>query len=139
MSIKITGLLHAGVRIRPGDPETEKALAFYSGVLGLESDKERPFIPGIPGAWLNIHPGSRNPQVHIFGAEGASPAARSNQEDPTRAHLAFAVADLDEAGAELKRQGVHFWVYENLVGRGSDQVFFEDPFGNMIELQQAPA
>ena len=73
-----------------------------------------------------------------MGAEGESPVARSSKQDPTRMHIALAVEDIAEARAELTRQGVEFWVYESLVGRNSDQVFFEDPFGNMIELQQQP-
>ena len=72
-----------------------------------------------------------------MGAEGQSPVARSDQQDPTRTHIAFAVEDIDEARKTLEQQGVEFWVYEGLVGRSSDQVFFEDPFGNVIELQQA--
>lgn len=62
--------------------------------------------------------------------------ARSPKEDPTRPHVAFAVADLAAAKAELARRDIAFRVYDGLVGAASEQVFFEDPFGNMIELQQ---
>jgi hypothetical protein len=50
--------------------------------------------------------------------------------------VALAVADIDEARAELERQGVPHWTIEGLVGENSDQVFVEDPFGNVIELHQ---
>ena len=66
-----------------------------------------------------------------------SAAARSKIKDPTRSNLAFAVSDLDGAKAELEGQSVKYWIYESLVGDGSYQLFFEDPFGNMIELQAA--
>ena len=48
MPIKVVGLLHAGVRIPPGDDDVTKACAFYGDLLGLEVDAERGHIPGIP-------------------------------------------------------------------------------------------
>jgi catechol 2,3-dioxygenase-like lactoylglutathione lyase family enzyme len=136
MPIKITKLLHAGVRVGPGDANVKKALDFYGELLGLEADKYRPHIPGIPGYWMNLKDGDRSQQIHIFGAEGISPMGRSEKEDPTRHHIAYAVESIDEAEAELKRRGVYYWIYDSLVGNASKQVFFEDPFGNMVELQQ---
>lgn len=32
---------------------TRKALEFYSGILGLEIDPQRPDL-GYPGAWINL-------------------------------------------------------------------------------------
>ena len=79
----------------------------------------------------------RNPQqIHIFGAEGVSPMGRNEKEDPTRHHIAYAVEDLAAAEHELKTRGIYYWIYDSLVGNAAKQVFFEDPFGNMIELQQ---
>jgi catechol 2,3-dioxygenase-like lactoylglutathione lyase family enzyme len=137
MTIKIVGLMHAGVRIGPGEDDLKKAEDFYGGLLGMEYDGERPYIEAIPGFWANARDGDRSQQLHIMGAAGQSPVARSSKQDPTRAHVAFAVEDLDAARAELAERGVEYWTYEGLVGTNSDQVFFEDPFGNMIELQQA--
>ena len=137
MTIDVTGFLHAGIRIGPTEEDAAKAKTFYQDLLGLDTDGERPYIEGIPGFWSNINgPGDRSHQVHVMGAEGESPVARSAKEDPTRAHVAFSVADLDAARQELTAKGVEWWEYKALVGKGSDQVFFEDPFGNMIELQQ---
>ena len=136
MPIRITKLLHAGVRVGPGDENVKKALDFYGGLLGLQADEYRPYVPGIPGYWMNVNEGDRSLQIHLFGAEGVSPMGRSEKEDPTRHHIAYAVADLAEAERELKARGIYYWTYEALVGTASKQVFFEDPFGNMIELQQ---
>lgn len=138
MAIEITQLMHAGIRVDPTEEAVTQANEFYGGLLGLQKDAERPHIPSIPGFWVNLKDGDRSQQIHIMGAEGMSPAARSEKHDPTRQHLAFAVRDLDAARSELENRGIEFWVYEGLVGRGSDQVFFEDPFGNVIELQQDP-
>ncbi|MCA8929753.1 MAG: VOC family protein [Alphaproteobacteria bacterium] len=136
MTIEVLGLLHTGFRVGPTDADVAKAHAFYGDLLGLQTDEKRPEIRGIPGFWSNVRPGDRSQQLHIMGAEGASPVARSDKQDPTRTHVAFAVADLDAARAELEQRQIEFWEYKSLVGTASDQIFFEDPFGNMIELQQ---
>lgn len=136
MAIEIVELLHTGVRLPMGDGEVDKALGFYVDLLGMERDALRPHIPAIPGAWINVRHGERERQIHLFCADGQSPMARSRREDPTRWHMAFAVKDLAAAEADLKARGVDYWVFESLVGGGSRQVFLEDPFGNMIELQQ---
>ena len=138
MAIKVVGLMHAGIRVAPQEADIEAAREIWSGLLGLQIDAERPHIPGIPGFWINLAEGDRSQQIHVFGAEGASPAARSAKQDPTRSHVAFVVEDLDAAKRELEAREIEFWVYESLVGRASEQVFFEDGFSNMIELQQAP-
>ena len=139
MPIKVLGLLHSGVRIPPGDDDVTKARAVYGDLLGLEVDGERPHIPEIPGFWVNLHAGDRGQQIHVFGADGQSPRARSATQDPTRPHLAFAVEDIDEAKADLTSRGIEFWIFESLTGAASLQVFFEDGLGNMIELQQPPS
>jgi len=48
MPIRITKLLHAGVRVGPGDENVKKALDFYEGLLGLQRDEYRPYVPGVP-------------------------------------------------------------------------------------------
>ena len=136
MAIEILGLMHAGVRVGSSEDDVAKARDFYAGLLGLEVDENRPEIKGIPGFWNNIRTGDRSQQLHVMGAEGTSPAARSEKHDPTRTHVAFAVKDLDAARIDLKERGIEFWEYLSLTGAGSDQIFFEDPFGNVIELQQ---
>jgi len=136
MPIRITKLLHAGVRVGPSDADVKEALDFYEGLLGLERDQYRPHVPGVPGHWMNLSHGDRGQQIHLFGAEGVSPMGRSTKEDPTRHHIAYAVEDLAEAERELKARGIDYWIYASMVSDASRQVFFEDPFGNMIELQQ---
>ena len=138
MALKVTGLMHAGLRVGPSQEDLAKAEAFYNDLLGLNNDENRPNIPGIPGFWAKLPGQEPQQQIHIMCAEGRSPVARSDKQDPTRMHLALLVENIEEARAELQRHGVEFWVYESLVGRNSDQVFFEDPFGNMFELQQQP-
>ena len=137
MGIEIISMLHAGFRCGPSKEDVDHEQEFYGGLLGLEIDQKRPEIPGIPGFWTNLKPGDRSQQLHVMGASGASPVALSNQEDPTRVHLAFAVKDLAVARDELQKKNIKFWKYKALVGNASAQIFFEDPFGNVIEIQES--
>ena len=128
--------MHIGVRVDPDENSINEANAFYSDVLGLQIDTQRPEIKGIPGFWVNISDGDRTQQVHVMGATGASPVSRSKTEDPTRMHIAFAVENIDAACSLLAKKRVEYWEYGGLVGQASLQIFFEDPCGNMIELQE---
>ena len=136
MTIKIKKLLHIGIRVDPDENSITEANTFYSDVLGLQIDTQRPEITGIPGFWVNISDGDRTQQVHVMGATGASPVSRSRTEDPTRMHIAFAVESIDAARSFLAKKRVEYWEYGGLVGQASLQIFFEDPCGNMIELQE---
>lgn len=106
-------------------------------MLGLLTDGRRPEIPDIPGFWYNVGEAAARLQVHVMGAEGTSPVARSKRHDPARPHLAFAIEDLEDAKRELEGRDIELWIFGGLVGTDSEQMFFEDGCGNVIELQQA--
>jgi catechol 2,3-dioxygenase-like lactoylglutathione lyase family enzyme len=118
--VRVTRLLHHSVNVqgRLGDAED-----FYSSVLGL-SGASRPDIPGVDGRWF----AAGDAQIHLVdAATGAGPV------QPTGPHVCLAVDDLDAAVTELEAQGI-----ELVHGRQGDvlQVWFVDPAGNTIELQQ---
>ncbi len=136
MPIKVVELHHHGIRIGTAPEEVEKARQFYTDVLGLQIDPGRPNIPSIPGFWLYVGHGENTTQIHLMGATGMSPIARSEKEDPTLPHVALAVENIQEAREELERRGIWHWRIQGLVGEHSDQVFVQDPFGNVIELHQ---
>jgi len=136
MSIKVVELHHHGIRIGTTPAEVEKARQFYTEVLGLQTDPGRPNIPTIPGFWMYVGQGEQTAQIHLMGARGMSPMARSEKEDPTLPHVALAVENIQEAREELERRGIWHWRIQGLVGNNSDQVFVQDPFGNVIELHQ---
>ena len=136
MAIKVLELHHHGIRMGKEDDDVEKARAFYGDVLGLETDAGRPTIPGIPGFWMYVGEGENTAQIHLMGAVGMSPVARSEKEDPTHPHVALAVEDIQEAKRDLDARGIWYWQIEGLVGQGSDQIFVRDPFDNVIELHQ---
>jgi catechol 2,3-dioxygenase-like lactoylglutathione lyase family enzyme len=133
MAIKILEIHHTGVRIDTKAEQLGATEDFYTGVLGLSRDAGRPTIPGIPGMWINV---GEVGQIHIIGGEQPSPVAKGPGEDPTRPHVAFAVADIVETRAELDRMGAKYWVIEGLTSPDSTQVFLNDPCGNMVELHQ---
>ena len=45
--------------------------------MAREFAEYRPYVPGVPGHWMNVNEGNRSLQVHLFGAEGVSPLGRS--------------------------------------------------------------
>lgn len=136
MPIKVVELHHHGIRIGTTPEEVEQARTFYTDVLGLDTDPARPNIPTIPGFWMYVGEGERTTQIHLMGARGKSPMAKSEKEDPTLPHVALAVEDIQEARKELEARGIWYWDIQGLVGNNSDQVFVQDPFGNVIELHQ---
>lgn len=132
MAVKVLELHHHGIRVNP--EETEKSLAFYRDVLGLSPDAGRPNIPGIPGYWMDC---GNDTQIHIMGCEGMSRYAQgSPDKDPTRLHVALAIPDIQEAKTELERMGVKYWTIKSVVGPELEQIFMDDPNGNLVELHQ---
>jgi catechol 2,3-dioxygenase-like lactoylglutathione lyase family enzyme len=136
VSIKVVELHHHGIRIGKTPEELEAARQFYTDVLGLETDSGRPTIPGISGSWIYVGNDTHTAQIHLMGVVGTSTMARSEKEDPTRPHVALAVEDIREARRELEQRGIWHWRIQGVVGPDSDQVFVQDPFGNVIELHQ---
>jgi catechol 2,3-dioxygenase-like lactoylglutathione lyase family enzyme len=64
MAIEIVELHHPGYRI--DEKLLDPTVDFYTNVLGLERDKTRPTIPGIPGAWINV---GEVGQLHLIGGK----------------------------------------------------------------------
>ena len=133
MAIKVLEIHHQGVRIGADEKTLADLENFYADVLGLERDKGRPEIPGIPGMWINV---GEIGQIHLFGGQQPSPVAKGPGKDPTLPHVALAVADIVATRAELDRLGVEHWVIEGLTSPDAVQVFLNDPCGNMVELHQ---
>jgi len=120
--VKVTRFHHVSVNSNGAPVAT--MVAFYRDVLGL-ADKPRPEIPGVDGHWHAVG----DQELHLVGAP-----ARGTGIDPTGHHYCVAVTDLDAAVAELEERGID---YERaLQGEGTVQIWFADPAGNTIELQQ---
>jgi catechol 2,3-dioxygenase-like lactoylglutathione lyase family enzyme len=131
MAVKVLELHHHGIRVRPD--EADRSMTFYRDVLGLVPDGGRPSIPGIPGYWMDC---GNDTQIHIMGAEGMSRYAQGPGQDPTYLHVALAVPDVQEAKQELERLGVKHWTIKSVTGPELEQIFMDDPHGNLVELHQ---
>ena len=132
MAIKVLELHHHGIRVRRD--KADECKAFYENVLGLNADPGRPTIPGIPGYWMDL---PDDTQIHIMGCEGMSRYAQgSPDKDPTRLHVALAIPDIQEAKRELDQMGVKYWTIKSVVGPELEQIFMDDPNGNLVELHQ---
>lgn len=133
MPIKVLEIHHHATRINADKQPFGEVRKFYSEVLGLGADPKRPFIPGIPGYWINV---GDSGQIHLVGGDTPSPVAKRPDQDPAAPHVALAVVDIVETKAELQRMGVPFWSIVGVTGPENEQVFVNDPCGNMIELHQ---
>ena len=155
--IEVVGLMHHAIPIGKGDADAlAEAKEFYGGLLGLPLDTGRPDIPGTPGYWYNV-PSGRRPaaagqedtravgpppahlrQIHLIGRPNGVPADNTDAQEPMSrkvAHLALAVTSLAAAKDALDQRDIPYIVQTAAVG--AEQVFFFDPFGNQIELQEA--
>lgn len=119
--MRIEGLHHAQICI-PQGAEGE-ARAFYCGVLRLREIDKPDALIGRGGFWLQV--GDR--QVHV----GTEPAFDRTQ---TKAHLAYAVDDLDAWRARLLEEGVT--PEDGVKIPGYVRFEFRDPFGNRVEFIQ---
>lgn len=120
--MKVTRFTHVSVN-SDGTP-LEGMLEFYRDVLGL-GDRPRPEIPGVPGHWLAVG----GQELHLVGAAPSGIAP-----DPVGNHFCLAVDDLDVAIAELEARRIEY--RRAVQGEHTVQIWFADPAGNTIELQQ---
>jgi catechol 2,3-dioxygenase-like lactoylglutathione lyase family enzyme len=125
--VKVTRILHASVNVAGS---LDRADRFYREVLGMPA-AARPDIPGVGGRWLAAGDG----QVHLVDAPMAGHGI-----DPTGPHFCLAVEDVEAAVAELDGLGIPYLRASQAAadGQGGEvaQVWFTDPAGNTIEIQQ---
>ena len=126
-AVRVTRILHASVNVAGSLEETGN---FYADVLGMDR-AARPEIDGVGGRWLAAGDG----QVHLVDApmQGAG-------IDPTGPHFCLAVDDIESARTELRRRAIPFVeaTQPPPPGRHGEvvQIWFVDPSGNTIELQE---
>ncbi|HVQ58752.1 MAG TPA: VOC family protein [Solirubrobacterales bacterium] len=137
---------HVGITV----PDLDRAIEFYTGVLGLElADPPSPVFDdpnlgpavGVPGAKLrqvNLACGEAIVELLEY-TEPPSPIGRPVPANGTGAtHLAFHVESAERTKAELEAKGVEFLSEVNVVDEGVlagwRWVYFRDPFGIVLEL-----
>ena len=120
--MKVTRTLHHSVNV---EGHLDASVEFYRQLLELDSEA-RPEIPGIGGHWF----AAGHAQLHLVDADPGQQAIR-----PAGPHVCFAVEDLPAAIAELQEAGIPY--AEGAQGPVV-QIWFVDPAGNTIEIQQDP-
>ncbi len=121
--MKVTRTLHHSVNV---EGQLDETVAFYRRLLELD-DESRPVIPGVDGHWF----AAGQIQLHLVDADEGPQAIK-----PTGPHVCFAVEDLPAAIAELEESGIPY--VEGAQGEVV-QIWFVDPAGNTIEIQQDTA
>ena len=122
----ITAIHHASFIVA----DTERALAFYCGVLGLEQDHSRPDL-GYPGAWLWVG----DTQIHLLELPNPDPIKDRPDHGGRDRHLAMTVTDLARIEAALEQSGIDYTLSKS----GRRALFCRDVDGNAIELIESSA
>ena len=108
--------------------DTERALLFYQGVLGLEIEHSRPDL-AFPGAWLKL--GDR--QLHLLELPNPDPVDQRPSHGGRDRHTAVYVTDLDGFSRRLEDAGIPY----TLSRSGRRALFCRDPDGNAWELVES--
>ncbi len=117
---RVTGFHHVSVLVR----DTQRALGFYQGVLGLAIAQRSAL--GFAGVWLELGGGQ---QLHLLEVPGAR-APDEHRHGGRDYHFALLVADLDAVVAALEAAGIAY----TLSRSGRRALFCRDPDGNAVEL-----
>lgn len=104
--------------------DTERAKAFYCGVLGLKQT-ERPDL-GFPGLWLQLN----EQQLHLLELPNPDPTTGRPEHGGRDRHVALTVGQLDAVKDLLVQHGITFTLSKS----GRRALFFRDPDGNAIEV-----
>lgn len=110
--------------------DTDRALDFYCGLLGLQRDDSRPDL-GYPGAWLNLG----RQQIHLLELPNPDPLQGRPVHGGRDRHLAFRVRSLDSLVVELEKAGIDY----SLSRSGRRALFCRDPDRNALEFIEVTA
>jgi len=118
----IVAIDHVQLAMPPG--REREARAFYGVLLGLPERPKPPELAARGGAWFE----SGTVKLHLGVEQDFRPARK--------AHPGLAVDDLEALAARLRAAGATLIADDALPGQA--RYFVEDPFGNRLELLQAP-
>jgi len=120
-NMAVLGLHHCSVIVK----STTRSLAFYSSILGLDVDNNRPDL-GYPGAWLNVG----QQQIHLLELENPDPIQNRPEHGGRDRHTALSVDNLDQIVTNLEKAAVEYTLSKS----GRRALFCRDPDGNAVEI-----
>ena len=126
--MKVQKLLHTRMRVS----DMDQTIAFYRDVLGLEVLERKTSPRGSHLAFLRVPNSDELIELCSFPPSGPVKV----QEDLV--HLAFQVANLDDAIAALQRKGVKITDGPTATSSGSRFIFIDAPDGYEVELIERP-
>lgn len=126
--MKVTRLLHTRMRVS----DMDRTLAFYTQVLGLEVVERKTSPRGSHLAFLAVPNSQELIELCSFPASGPVTV------QPDLVHLAFEVANLDEAIADLAAKGVPVTDGPTRTASGSRFLFIDAPDGYEVEIIERP-
>lgn len=106
--------------------DTSVALGFYTRVLGLKIDSQRPDL-GYPGAWLQLND---DQQIHLLELPNPDPVNGRPEHGGRDRHTAFHINDLSSVQSALTRAGLSFSMSKS----ARRALFCRDPDGNALEF-----
>ena len=118
--------------------DQEKALRFYTEVLGFVKKRE---MPAGKFKWLTVVSPEDPGSVELLLEPSDNPAARTFQEAIFKQSIpakAFAVDDIQKEFERMTKMGVAFKMTPTQMGPVKVAVF-NDTCGNLIQIVQAPA
>lgn len=118
----ITGILHASFLTA----DLARSRDFYEGVLGLQSDSNRP-VMSFDGVWYNVGPSQ---QIHLLLLPSPDAGLPRPVHGGRDRHVALAVSDFAGLIECLDRAGIDY----TLSSSGRRALFCRDPDGNVLEL-----
>jgi glyoxylase I family protein len=127
LSIQYGGVVHAGVLVA----DTQKALDFYTVVLGMQDETHlRPDLP-FPGAFVR----AGQQQIHIMELPNPDPIEGRPEHGGRDRHLALTIKDLAPLRERLQEVGVKFTMSKS----GRAALFCRDLDGNAMEFMETPS
>ncbi|NOT84640.1 MAG: glyoxalase [Methylococcaceae bacterium] len=109
--------------------DTEQALTFYCGALGLQQI-ERPDL-GFPGAWLSL---GAEAQLHLLELPNPDPSTGRPDHGGRDRHVALMVASLEPIKDSLDKHHIRYTLSKS----GRRAFFCRDLDGNAIEIIERP-
>jgi glyoxylase I family protein len=107
--------------------DVEKSKFFFTQVMGLEIDPNRPASLPFAGAWFKIGLGQT---LHCLCLPNLDPTTGRPEHGGVDRHVAVRIPDLEPLIERLE----HYGVFYSRSKSGRRAIFFRDPDGNAIEV-----